>query len=180
MSKTRFLGPAAAALALLGAVGLSQIKEMTLPEMVAEADHAVYGEITASRVFVVDHPVDGPELYFTTITIEGRLVGKDTPVTVDVTFQGGFIDEEHGVHNSEAPVADDVKIGNRVVAFYKWLDDMGGGVAANALMCAHGGIFRTMDGPRGTVVLGRGKGYAVSSNRTIETLDTQVRSLDKR
>ena len=38
----------------------------------------------------------------------------------DVTFQGGFIDEEHGVYNSEAPVADDVKIGNRVVAFYKW------------------------------------------------------------
>ena len=167
-------------LALLGAVGLSQIKEMTLPEMVADADHAVYGEITKSHVFVVDHPVDGPELYFTTLTIEGRLVGDQTPVTVDVTFQGGFIDDERGVYNSEAPAADDVKIGNRVVAFYKWMDDMSGGVSANALMCAHGGLYRTMDGPKGTVVLGRGNGYAISSNRKVEALDLQVRNLEKR
>ncbi len=179
MRKTRFLGTAAAALALLGAVGLSQIKEMTLPEMVAEADHAVYGEISAQNVFVVDHPVDGPELYFTTITIEGRLVGAETPVTVDVTFQGGFIDDEHGVYNSEAPAADDVKVGNRVVAFYKWLDNMGGDVAANALMCAHGGVYRTMDGPKGTVVLGRGKGYAVSANTKIEALDAKVSQLKR-
>ncbi len=180
MRKMRFLSASAAALALLGAIGLSQIKEMTLPEMVTEADSAVFGEITKSHVFVVDHPVDGPELYFTTLTIEGRTIGDDTPVTVDVTFQGGFIDEEHGVYNSEAPAADDVKIGNRVVAWYKWQDDISGGVAANALMCAHGGLFRTMDGPTGTVVLGRGKGYAISNNRKVEKLDAQVSSLRKR
>ena len=57
---------------------------------------------------------------------------------------------------------------------------MGGEVAANALMCAHGGIYRTMDGPKGTMVLGRGNGYAISSNRSIETLDGQVRSIQKR
>ncbi|MEW6072933.1 MAG: hypothetical protein AB1726_10140 [Planctomycetota bacterium] len=178
MRKTRFLG-AAAALTLLGAIGVSQIKSMTLAEMVTEADNAVYGEITSQHVFVVDHPVDGPELYFTTLSIDGRLVGAGTPVSVEVTFRGGFLDDEHGVFNSEAPAADDVKVGNRVVVFYKWLDDMGGGVAANALMCAHGGLYRTMDGPKGTVVLGRGKGYAISSNTKVEKLDEQVRSIKR-
>ena len=37
------------------------------------------------------------------------------------------------MHNSEAPSADDVRIGNRVVAFYKWIDNMGGDLAGNAL-----------------------------------------------
>jgi hypothetical protein len=180
MRKMRILGAGAAALALLSAIGLSQIKEMTLAEMVAEADGAVYGEITGSHVFVVDSPVDGPELYFTTLTIEGRMVGTDTLVTKEVTFQGGFIDDEHGVYNSEAPAADDVKIGNRVVAFTKWQDDICGGVPGNALMCAHGGLYRTMDGPSGTMVLGRGEGYAISTNRRIEKLDSQVRTLKKR
>ena len=106
-------------------------------------------------------------------------MGTESPVTVEVTYQGGFIDEENGVYNSEAPAADDVKIGNRVVAFYKWMDDMSGGVSANALMCAHGGLYRTATGPKGTMVLGRGQGYAISSNRSLETLDTQVRSLKR-
>ena len=35
-------------------------------------DGAVYGEITARTVFRVDDRVQGPELYFTTLTIEGR------------------------------------------------------------------------------------------------------------
>jgi hypothetical protein len=94
-----------------------------------------------------------------------------------VTFPGGFVDEENGVHNSEAPSDDDIKIGNVVVAFYKWSDNMGGDVAANALYASHGGLYRTVDGPTGTVVLGRGEGYAIESNKSVEALATAIQSI---
>jgi hypothetical protein len=169
-------------LALLGGVGtfsVAQIKAYTLPEMVAEADGTVFGQIVAQRVFRVDDPIDGPELYFTTLTIEGRAVPSGSPVSIDVTYAGGFINEKEGVHNSEAPSADDVKIGNQVVAFYKWADDMGGGVSANALMAAHGGIFRTVAGLSDSVVLGRGPGYAIERNVKLSDLDKAVRDIKK-
>ena len=79
--------------------------------------------------------------------------------------------------NSEAPAADDVKLGKRVVAFYRWADDIGGGVPANALVAAHGGLYRTVEGPRGPAVLGRGEGYAISSNRYVSQLESAVRLL---
>ena len=177
MRRTHWLGLSAVILAFAGTAGLAQIKELTLPEMVADTDDAVFGEIVGSHVFRVDHPTDGAELYFTTLTIEGSSLVDSTPLTVDVTFMGGFIDEENGVWNSEAPSADDVKIGNRVVAFYKWQDNMGGDVAANALYAMHGGLYRTVAGPRGTMVLGRGNGYAVSKNVKLADLDKAITSL---
>jgi len=181
MIKTRFLSAAAAALALLSAVGLSQIVETDLAGMMKSyADGAVVGEITKQKVFRVDHPTDGQELYFTTITIEGRAVGEKTKTTVDVTFSGGFIDPEHGAYNSESPAADDVKVGNRVVAFYKWQADYGAGRSGNSLSCAHGGLYRTVEGTKDTLILGRGKGYAVSQNTKLGALDTKVASLRKR
>ena len=162
-----------------GTLSLAQIKAYTLPEMVAEADGAVFGQITAQRVFRVDDPVDGPELYFTTLTIEGRAVPSGSPLSIDVTFAGGFVNEKEGVHNSEAPSADDIKIGNRVVAFYKWADDLGGRVSGNALMAAHGGIYRTVDGLNDSVVLGRGQGYAIERNTRLSDLDKAVRTIKK-
>ena len=177
MRKIHLFGLSALVLGLAGTAGLAQIKELTLPEMVADTDNAIYGEIVGSHVFRIDHPVDGPELYFTTLTLEGTSMVDGTPLTVDVTYMGGFIDEENGVWNSEAPSADDVKIGNQVVAFYKWQDNMGGDVAANALYAMHGGLFRTVDGPRGTVVLGRGNGYAVNKNIKLTDLDKAITSL---
>jgi len=68
-----------------------------------------------------------------------------------------------------------VQVGRRVVAFYRWADDMGGGFAANALVAAHGGIYRTVDGPLGAAVLGRGEGYAISANRRVADLESAVR-----
>lgn len=165
---------AIAATALLAG---AQILPLTLEEMVKATDNAVYGEITKSEVFRVDHPVDGPELYFTKITIEGRSLVDGTDTTVEVIFNGGFINEKEGVHNSEAPKADDVKIGNRIVAFYKWTANMGGDVAGNALHASHGGLFRTLDGPSGTVVQGRGKGYAVNRNISLESLDSRITTI---
>lgn len=180
MSKTRFLGAATVAAALFGALALAQIRSTTLSEMLNELDaKAVFGEITGSTVFRVDDPVDGPELYFTTLTVEGRGVGDGTPLTVEVTFAGGFINDTEGVYNSEAPSADAVKVGRRVVAFYKWQDNIGGGVSANAAVCAHGAFFPTFEGPKGTVVQGRGEGFAISQNMKIGALDTAVQEIRK-
>ena len=170
----------ALSLALMGALGahpLAQIKSYTLEEMVQTADQGVYGQIIASRVERLDSEVDGPEHYFTTLTIQGLTLADRQAITVDVTFHGGFLNATEGVFNSEAPAADDVQVGKRIVAFYRWADDMGAGKAANALVAAHGGIYRTVETANGPAVLGRGTGYAVASNRYVEQLATAVHTL---
>jgi hypothetical protein len=171
------LGLTTLILAALGAVGSAQIKTFRLEEMVQSADQAIYGQIIGSRAWRVDSPVDGEGLYFTTITIQGRTLSDGHATTVDVTFRGGFLSPTDGVFNSEAPAADDVKLGRKVVAFYRWTDDIGGGRGANALMAAHGGLYRTVESPRGPAVLGRGQGYAITSNRYVAELESAVKLL---
>lgn len=94
--------------------------------------------------------------------------------TIVVTFPGGFINEREGVWNSEAPSADDIKIGNQIVAFYKHIDNAGGDLECNILYASHGGLYRTVDSPNGTVVMGRGEGYAIQHNTRISDLDTAI------
>ena len=163
--------------ALVAPVAWAQILSLTLEEMVVQTDDAIYGEIVDRSVAVYDHPVDGPENYFTTITIRGRSLNDGKEKTVAVVYRGGFLDPEHGVYNSEAPSEDDTKQGNKIVAFYKWTDDMGCEVAGNALYAAHGGLYRTSTTRRGTVVLGRGEDYAVSSNMNIESLGAEIKKI---
>ena len=174
----KFLGLSSALLlGALGTVSLAQIKSFTLPEMVQTADAAVYGQITHASVMRVDSPIDGPELYYTTITIQGRTLADNQAITVDVRFRGGFTSPTEGVFNSEAPAADDVQLGKKVVAFYHWTNDMGGGVGGNQLVAAHGGLYRTVDGPQGPAVLGRGEGYAIGANMRLESLASAVHVL---
>lgn len=172
------LKPWLAGIALATAATLSwaQIEQLTLAQMVAKTDNAVDGQIVKSRVFRVDSPVDGPELYFTTLTVQGRSLVNDQDVSLDVTFPGGFISRDEGVYNSEAPSADDIKVGNRVIVFSKWSDNMGGGVAAHALYASHGGLYRVTTGKQGTVALGRGEGYAISDNLKVSDLRTSVQA----
>lgn len=171
MKRSLFAWSTALLLGAIAAVAHAQIKHFTLEEMVQTADGAVYGQIVGSRPFRVDHPVDGDELYFTELTIQGKSLKDGTPITVSVTYNGGFVSESEGVFNSEAPAKDDVKVGNKVVAFYAWMDDMGGQVAANALVASHGGLYRTVEGPRGATVLGRGEGYALRHNLRMGDLE---------
>ncbi len=166
-------------LGVFAAAAMAQIKSFTLEEMVQTADHAVNGQIIASRVFRVDSPRDGEGLYYTTLTLQGRTLDSAQPITVDVTYRGGFVSETEGVFNSEAPSANDTKVGKHVVAFYRWSDDMGGGVATNALVAAHGGLYRVVEGARGAAVLGRGEGYAIRTNLRIAQLETAVRLLKR-
>ena len=119
--------------------------------------------VQADNANIMSWNIDAEEefFYFTTMTIEGSLLGDGTAVTVDVSFPGGFINEEEGVWNSESPSADETAVGQRIVAFYTWHGGIGGRNEANWLHTNHGGLYRTVEGPSGRVVLGRGQGYAV-------------------
>lgn len=162
---------------LAAAIGRAEIERLSLPQMVAKTDNVVYGTITARKVIRIDHPKDGPELYFTSLTIEGTSLRDGRPANVTVWFGGGFVDATHGVWNSEAPKTDDQKIGNKVVAFYKWADNLGGDLSGNALYAWHGGLYRAFEAPKGVIVQGRGAGYAVPQNLTLADLRAQVAEL---
>jgi len=159
---------------LAASLAVAQVERLDLAQMVARTDNAVLGRIVASEVVRIDHPVDGPELYFTHLTVEGTSLYDGQQIRVPVTFAGGFISPEQGVHNSEAPSADETRIGNEVVVFYKWTDNMGGDLAANALYAAHAGIYRVAATKDGPVALGKGDGFAIASNVRVADLRTQI------
>lgn len=165
-------------LGLAATAAHTQILRLDLDGMISRTENAVYAEIVDRKLFRVDHPIDGPELYFTTLTLRGESLLDGTAITTKVTFPGGYDPETgEGVWNSEAPNPDDVRVGNRIVAFYKWVDNMGGDVQGNVLYAAHGGLFRTTGSANGTVVLGRGDGYAVSSNVKLTNLRSQIATI---
>ncbi|MBK7642269.1 MAG: hypothetical protein IPJ19_04355 [Planctomycetes bacterium] len=167
-----------AVLAASATLAWASIQRLDLAAMMKAADNAVVGTITHKETIRIDHPVAGKELYFTALTIEGHSLKDDSNVTVDVWFGGGFVDPEHGVHNSEAPSDDDQKIGNHVVAFYHWEPNMGGDHAGNALYAWHGGLYRTFEARSGkTIVQGRGDGYAIPANIELGELTKQIKVL---
>ena len=160
---------------LLGALSFAQIERLSLEQMVQRTDDAVHGTITAKHTFRVDHPVDGPAHYFTTLTVEGRSLVTGAPATTDVTFIGGS--DGIGSWTSEAPSDHETAIGREVVAFYTWSDNMGADVAANALYAAHGGLYTTFRTGGVTIVQGRGPGYAVETNVQVESLQSEISAL---
>ena len=166
-----------AGLALLGVatLGVAQIERLDLPKMVEKADRGIFGVITDRHVVRFDHEVDGRNLFFTHLTIQGEDLATGAPKTVVVTHAGGFVNAREGVYNSEAPPADATELGRRVVAFYAYTDNMGGDLAANTLYASHGGLFQVIEG-RGdsSIVLGQGDGYAISQNMPWSQLREQV------
>jgi hypothetical protein len=159
----------------IATLGVAQIERLDLSQMVQKADHALFGTIVDHQVIVFDHPIDGPELYFTHLTVEGFDLATNEERTVVVSFAGGFVDAQNGVYNSEAPPADAVRLGNRAVVFYAYTDNMGGDLAANAIYASHGGLYQTVTGRGGdVVVLGQGDGYAISHNIALPELQERV------
>lgn len=171
----RFLVALLLSAALAPAAG-AQVRALTLSEMVEVADQGVVGQILSKRVARIDAP-DGRTLYYTTMTLGGRLLADGTPIQVDVSFPGGFVSEEEGYWHSESPGADETVVGSWIVAFYKWTPGMGGALNANWLYANHGGLFRTLEGPGGQVVLGRGQGYAVAKNVRVLDLEQSVKQI---
>jgi hypothetical protein len=167
-------GAIALVLAAMASIATAQIVRLNLTKIVDQTSDAVLGTIVKKHVVRIDHPIDGPELYFTTLSIEGVSLETSKPVTVDVSFMGGFIDAEHGSFNSEAPSADDVKLGNKVVCFYRYNENMGGDFSGNEIFAWHGGIYRTFERGGNVVVQGRGDGYAIPSNVALSDLKEQI------
>jgi hypothetical protein len=159
------------------APGRAEIERLTLAQLVRRADDVVHGKVVAREVFRVDHPIDGPDLYFTRLTLDGRSLASGSPARLDVTFPGGTLPSGEGAWNSVAPSADDTRPGVEVVAFVRWSEDLGGGVPGNALYAAHGGLYRVARTRKGSIVLGRGRGYALESNVELTELGRQVASL---
>jgi len=164
-----------------GGVAHARIESVDLRRMMKRADGAVFAEIVGRDVFFASEE-DGPGLYFTRLTLRGIALDDGRAIEVDVLHHGGILDESNGAWNSEAPSADDTALGTRVIAFYTWVDDLGGGTAGNALFGSQGGIYRIVEGPLGATVLGRGAGFAVNHNvsvgaltRAIETLSVEAR-----
>lgn len=169
----------ALAFATVATLGAASILRLDLTQTVARTDNTVFGKITARHVVRIDHPVDGAELYFTIVTIEGRSLETGKPITVDVSHMGGSIDEEHGSFNSEAPTADDTKVGNQVVCFYEHTSNLGGDFACNEIVGWHGGIYRTFERKGDVIVQGRGEGYPIPANVKLADLSTQILALAK-
>jgi hypothetical protein len=170
------LSPVAARVGDGGAVARASIERVDLRKMLQRTDGAVFAEIVGREVFFAPEP-DGPGLFFTRLTLAGRTLRDGYAIRVDVLHVGGVLDELHGAWSSEAPSADDTALGTRVIAFYSWVDDLGGGVAGNALFGSQGGLFRTLEGPLGPTVLGRGAGFAVAHNVSIAALTRAVETL---
>lgn len=163
------------ALASITALAVAQIEWLDLPKMVQKSDRGIVGTITDRHVVRFDHEIDGPDLFFTHLTIEGHDLATGEERTAVVTFAGGFINEREGVYNSEAPPADATRLGRRVVAFYAYSDNLGGDLAGHALYASHGGLYQTVTGRGGEViVIGQGDGYAISHNTRLTELRERV------
>ena len=66
------LASLAFALCLTAGRAEAQVERLSLEQMIARTDDAVYGTITEKHVIRIDHKRDGPDLYFTSLTIEGK------------------------------------------------------------------------------------------------------------
>jgi len=150
------------------------IERLDLKQMVAKSEGAVVGEIRDSYVTAHEIP-DAGILLFTHLRVVGMDLYSGAEADVTVSFVGGELDG-FAKYSSEQPTAAESRPGNKVVAFYK-SDETMGGVGMNALYAAHGGIFSVLSGPRGDVVLGKGEGYAVETNVLLEPLRAQAAAL---
>jgi len=168
-----------AALLLGGLAALpseAAIEALDLPTMLTRVDQAVQGKVVDRQVFRVDHPAQG-RMFFTTITIEGTSLVDGKALTVPVTFLGGFVSPAEGTRVSEMPADHVTQVGKEIVAFYRWSDDMGYGVGANALFAAHGGVYTVVEKGSKEIVLGRGAGYAIEANTTVAELRPRVQEI---
>lgn len=163
-----------------GHQGHAAIKSVSFEEMCLYADQCVAGTIVNKVVREIDTGEHGIKIH-TWMTIEGENLESGRKVSIDVMHRGGILDAERGIgqFSSEAPSAQDTELGSRVVVFTKFADDIGGGVSSNLLAASHGGLFRTLDGPSGLVVLGRGDGYAIPHNTKIGNVREGLRNILK-
>ena len=159
------------ALALLVRGGDACIEALTLPEMVQKTDAAVLGTVVDVHT-VRFQPEDDDRLIYTVVTVTGEDLYTGEPRTIDAAFLGG-------VHQGEAmlvtsmPAPSEYRIGNPVLVFSAPVEGWGPDVD-RCMYAAMGGVFRTIDTRKGTVVLGKGEGTAVAHNTRLADLRSGI------
>ncbi|HKB16536.1 MAG TPA: hypothetical protein VKF62_10745 [Planctomycetota bacterium] len=163
------------ALGLPAPLLFAAIERLDLGQMVQKSGGAVAGRIESVTSTLHELP-DVGEHVFTHVRIVGTDFYTGAPADVTVSFIGGRLGDLDQ-YCCEQPSSAELRIGNRVLAFYKWAPGMGGGAGMNGLYASHGGIFQILSGPKGDVVLGKGDGYAVSANLPFLTLQAQANAI---
>jgi hypothetical protein len=165
---------AAALTVLLVQGGSACIEELDLAKMISKTDSAVSGTITDVRTvrFV---PEGDDRLIFTILTIEGEDLYTGNSTTVEAAFLGGTF-EDDSMTVTSMPAPSEYRLGNDVVVFRGAVEGWGPEID-HAVYAAMGGIFRTVDTRKGTVVLGKGEGFAVEGNIRVADLKTEIASI---
>jgi len=170
MRTIRWLLGAATAL-LLVQVGSACIEELDLGKMVSKTDHAIHGTIT--DVHSVSFTPEGDDrLIYTVLTIQGEDLYTGEQVTREAAFLGGTYQGDSMTVTS-MPAPTEYRLGNDVVVFSGPVQGWGPEID-HCVYASMGGIFRTVDTKKGTVVLGKGEGFAVEGNLTVAKLQQQI------
>ncbi|MHC4823170.1 MAG: hypothetical protein ACYTEP_04035 [Planctomycetota bacterium] len=162
---------AAASMLLLVQGGSACIEELNLSQMVTKTDSAVHGTITNVRSVMFDAGGKDQRIY-TILTVEGQDLYTGQAVTEDAAFIGGTY-EGQSMMTSSMPAPADYRLGNEVVVFRGQVEGWHPEID-HAVYAAMGGIYRTVDTKRGTVVLGKGQGFAVDNNVLVSSLKTSI------
>ena len=143
------------------------IEALTLSQMVQKTDAAVLGTITDVHGvrFVTD---DEDRMIYTVVTIEGEDLYTGLPRTIEAAFVGGTYKGESMLVTS-MPAPSEYRIGNEVLIFSGKVEGWGPEIE-RCVYAAMGGIFRTVDTRKGTVLLGKGMGTAVERNIRLSDL----------
>lgn len=172
----QLLGAALACVAAATTFVQASIESFTLETMLARVDNAVVGKIVDRHVFKATDPDDGT-MYFTTITVEGNSLIDGKPMTLPVTYYGGWINEDEGSTTSVTPEPSETALGKQVVAFYIENDEMGYGVGGNQLFAMHGGLFQVVQRRSKVLALGKGTGFAIDANVEMTKLRTRTQKI---
>ena len=167
---------AAAMTVLLVQGGSACIEELDLAKMVSKTDSAVHGTITDVRTvrFV---PEGDDRLIYTILTIQGEDLYTGKTATMEAAFLGGTFEDDSMMVTS-MPAPSEYRLGNDVVVFRGAVEGWGPEID-HAVYAAMGGIYRTIDTKKGTVVLGKGEGFAVENNVRVGDLKSEMTRLQE-
>jgi hypothetical protein len=138
------------------------------------ADVAVVGEIV--EVTYSQFPLDdGSPAAYTNLRVRGESLFTGKAEEVVASFVGGYIDGER-IASSVEPSPNETKRGRKVVVFTApWPSS--GNAPARCIVAQHGGIFLVEKGPKGEIVTGKGKGFALEKNVPLADLKAQAAEL---
>ncbi len=157
---------------LLAGAAHACIEALDLNRMVQRADTAVHGTITNVRSVAYTPPGDD-RLIYTLITVEGEDLYTGEARTLEAAFLGGTWQGE-SMTVTCMPAPSEYRLGNDVVVFSAPVEGWGPEID-RCVYAAMGGIFRVIPSRKGEVVLGKGEGFAIEQNQTLDQLRQGIR-----